>query len=51
MRTWGMRTGLPNYPLTSTRGATQEGREPVGNGQAAAGFSDDFRPGVAAVEG
>jgi len=37
--------------LASTQDAAQEGREPVGNGQAAAGFSDDFKPGVAAVEG
>ena len=31
--------------------ANQDGREPVGNGQAAAGFSEDFRPGAAAVDG
>jgi hypothetical protein len=29
----------------------RQGREPVGNGQAAAGFSDDLMPGAAAVEG
>ncbi|GAB4182463.1 MAG: hypothetical protein Fur0039_27110 [Rhodocyclaceae bacterium] len=31
--------------------AVQDGREPVGNGHAAAGLSEDLSPGAAAVEG
>jgi len=48
---WASRAGEGLAPLASFLPGPGYGREPVGNGHAAAGFSAVLAPGVAAVDG